>query len=162
MFQRTLVLGLIALPWVASAQTLTPEQKRFHAIYKELVETNTSHSAGDNTLAARRMARHLKEAGFADAEIEILEPFPKKGNLVVRLKGDGSKKPLLLLAHLDGVEAQASDWKPDPFARQEGGGYFTARGAGDDKSMAAAFVSIVSQLRREKFRPKRDIILALT
>src|SRR5215212_2147322 len=85
------------IPALAQAQA---EQKRFHAIYKELVETNTSHSAGDNTLAARRMAKHLKDAGFADAELQIFEPFPKKGNLVVRFKGDGSKKPLLLLAHL--------------------------------------------------------------
>jgi acetylornithine deacetylase/succinyl-diaminopimelate desuccinylase-like protein len=159
---KTLPVCLVAIPLVASAQAPTPEHKRFHAIYKELVETNTSHSSGDNTLAARRMARHLKEAGFADSEIEILEPFPRKGNLVVRLKGDGSRKPLLLLAHLDVVEALRSDWKTDPFVLQETDGYFTARGAGDDKSMAAAFVSIMSQLRREKFRPKRDIILALT
>jgi acetylornithine deacetylase/succinyl-diaminopimelate desuccinylase-like protein len=146
----------------AQAQTLTPEQKRFHAIYKELVETNTSHSAGDNTLAARRMAKHLKDAGFADAELQIFEPFPKKGNLVARFKGDGSKKPLLLLAHLDVVEALRNDWKTDPFVLQESDGYFTARGSIDDKSMAAAFVSVLSQLKREGFRPKRDIILALT
>src|SRR3979490_2337350 len=72
----------------AQAQTSTPEQKRFHAIYKELVETSPSHSVGDNTLAARRMAKHLKDAGFADAELQIFEPFPKKGNLGGRLKGD--------------------------------------------------------------------------
>src|SRR5438552_13001719 len=89
----------------AQAQTRSAEQQRFHAIYKELVETNTSHSAGDNTLAARGMARHLREAGFAEAEVQVLEPFPKKGMLVARMKGDGSKKPLLLLAHLDVVEA---------------------------------------------------------
>src|SRR5260221_13871455 len=155
-------LAAAAIASGAQAQTLSAEQKRFHAIYKELVETNTSHSAGDNTLAARRMAKHLKDAGFTDAELVILEPFPKKGNLVVRLKGDGSKKPLLLLAHLDVVEALRADWKTDPFTLQETDGYFTARGAGDDKSMAAAFVSIMSQLKRERFRPKRDIILALT
>ena len=147
---------------VVQAQTLTPEQKRFHAIYKELVETNTTHSAGDTTLAARRMAKHLRDAGFADAELQIFEPFPKKGNLVARFKGDGSKKPLLLLAHLDVVEALRNDWKTDPFVLQESDGYFTARGSIDDKAMAAAFVSVVSQLKREGFKPKRDIILALT
>jgi len=144
------------------AQPLGPEQKRLHAIYKELIETNTTHSAGDTTLAAQRMARHLRDAGFADAELLVLEPFPKKGNLVARLKGDGSKRPLLLLAHLDVVEALRADWQTDPFLLQETNGYFTARGAGDDKAMAASFVSILAELRREGFRPKRDLILALT
>src|SRR4051812_18196882 len=156
------LFALLLVAFCSSATAQTTEQKRFHAIYKELVETNTTHSSGDNTPAARRMAKHLKDAGFADAELQIFEPFPKKGNLVVRMKGDGSRKPLLLLAHLDVVEALRSDWKSDPFVLQETGGYFTARGSIDDKSMAAAFVSILSQLKREGFKPKRDIILALT
>src|SRR5712664_1618234 len=155
-----LVIGGIA--FCSQAQPLGPEQKRFHGIYKELVETNTSHSVGDNTLAAQRMAKHLKDAGFADADTLVLEPFPKKGMLIARFRGDGSKKPLLLLAHLDVVEALRSDWKTDPFVLQESDGYFTARGSIDDKAMAAAFVSILSQLRREGYRPKRDIVLALT
>ncbi|HEY6823199.1 MAG TPA: M20/M25/M40 family metallo-hydrolase, partial [Steroidobacteraceae bacterium] len=126
------------------------------------VETNTTHSAGSTTLAAQRMAKRLQEAGFAESETIILEPFPKKGNLVVRMRGDGSKRPLLLLAHLDVVEAMRSDWKTDPFVLQETGGYYTARGSIDDKAMASSFVSILGQLKREGFRPKRDIILALT
>ena len=154
--------ALLALLLSSLAYPQTAEQKRFHAIYKELVETNTTHSSGDCTLAARRMAKHLKDAGFADADLQIFEPFPKKGNLVARMKGDGSKKPLLLLAHLDVVEALRSDWKTDPFTLREEDGYFTARGSIDDKSMAAAFVSIMAQLKREGFKPKRDIILALT
>ena len=157
-----LLVVLLATVFSSSAVSQSAEQKRFHAIYKELVETNTTHSSGDNTLAARRVAKHLKDAGFADADLQIFEPFPKKGNLVVRLKGDGSKKPLLLLAHLDVVEALRSDWKTDPFSLREDEGFFTARGSIDDKSMAAAFVSIFAQLKREGFRPKRDIILALT
>src|SRR6266849_823399 len=155
-----LVIGGIAFS--AQAQALGPEQKRFHGIYKELVETNTSHSAGDNTLAAQRMAKHLKDAGFTGAEAQVLEPFPKKGKLIARFRGDGSRKPLLLLAHLDVVEALREDWKTDPFVLQESDGYFTARGSIDDKAMAAAFVSVLSQLKREGFKPKRDIILALT
>jgi acetylornithine deacetylase/succinyl-diaminopimelate desuccinylase-like protein len=146
----------------ARAQSLPPEQALFREIYKELVETNTSHSAGDNTLAARRMAKRLTDAGFDAADIRIFEPFPRKGNLVLRVKGDGSKKPLLLLAHIDVVEAKREDWKTDPFVLQETGGYYTARGSIDDKAMASAFVSVLGQLRREGFRPKRDIILALT
>ena len=86
--------------------SLTPQQQRFHDIYKELVEINTTHSAGDNTVAARAMEKRLIEAGFAPGDIQIFEPFPKKGNLVLRFKGDGSKKPLLLLAHIDVVEAR--------------------------------------------------------
>ena len=136
---RTLLIAALALAAAPAlrAQPLDAEQKRFHAIYKELVETNTSHSAGDNTLAARRMAKHLQDAGFPASDIEILEPFPKKGNLVLRMKGDGSKKPLLLLAHLDVVEAKREDWKNDPFVLKEDDGYFTARGSIDDKAMAA-------------------------
>jgi acetylornithine deacetylase/succinyl-diaminopimelate desuccinylase-like protein len=145
----------------AFAQTAA-ENQRFHDIYKELVETNTTNSVGDNTLAARRMAKHLQDAGFAASDFEILEPQPRKGNLVLRMKGDGSKRPLLLLAHLDVVEAKREDWKTDPFELREDGGYFTARGSIDDKSMAAAFVSILAQLKREGYKPKRDLILALT
>src|SRR3981081_2457360 len=148
-FIIAIVAGTASL--AVQSQTLSPEQKRFHAIYKELVETNTSHSAGDNTLAARRMAKHLKDAGFADAELQIFEPFPKKGNLVARFKGDGSKKPLLLVGHLDVVEALRSDWKTDPFVLQEADGYFTARGSIEDKSMASARASVSPALQREGF-----------
>jgi acetylornithine deacetylase/succinyl-diaminopimelate desuccinylase-like protein len=158
---RCAVLAAALAATSALAQT-SAEDKRFHAIYKELVEINTTHSVGDNTLAARRMAKHLQDAGFTAAEFEVIEPFPKKGNLVARFKGDGSKRPLLLLSHLDVVEALRNDWKTDPFVLKEDDGYFTARGSGDQKAMASIFVSIMSQLKREGFRPKRDIIMALT
>jgi len=160
--KRIAFVVALLFPVGVCAQARTEEQTRFHAIYKELVETNTSHSAGDSTLAARRMARYLKDAGFADAEVQVLEPFPKKGLLIARMKGDGSRKPLLLLAHLDVVEALRSDWKTDPFVLQESDGYFTARGSIDDKAMAAAFVSVLAQLKREGFKPQRDLIVALT
>ena len=145
-----------------TAPALTAEQQRFHAIYKELVEINTTDSVGNNTEAARAMQKHLLAAGFQADEMQLFEPFPRKGNLVVRFKGDGSKKPILLLAHIDVVEARREDWKTDPFKLKEDDGYFTARGSSDDKAMAASFVSILSQLRREGFKPSRDIILALT
>ena len=157
-------LGLVGLlaPLAACAQVLTPEQQRFHQIYKELVEIDTTDSNGDNTAAARAMQRHLEAAGFAADDLQVFEPFPRKGNLVARYRGSGARKPLLLLAHLDVVEAKREDWKTDPFRLKEDDGYFTARGASDDKSMAAAFVSIFSQLKREGFQPSRDIVLALT
>ena len=81
----------------AHALDAAAEKSLFHDIYKELVETNTSHSAGDTTLAARRMEKRLRDAGFSDAEVQVVEPFPKKGNLVLRLKGSGERKPMLLL-----------------------------------------------------------------
>jgi acetylornithine deacetylase/succinyl-diaminopimelate desuccinylase-like protein len=141
---------------------LTAEQQRFHDIYKELVEINTTNSTGDNTEAAKAMQKHLLAAGFKAEDIQLFEPYPRKGNLVVRYRGTGSKKPLLLLAHIDVVEAKREDWKTDPFKLKEDDGYFTARGSSDDKAMAASFVSILSQFKRENFTPERDIILALT
>ncbi|MEJ8815999.1 M20/M25/M40 family metallo-hydrolase [Variovorax ureilyticus] len=151
-----------AQPAPAPMPPLTPEQQRFHDIYKELVEINTTHLSGNNTEAAQAMRKHLLDAGFKADEIQLFEPYPNKGNLVVRYKGTGAKKPLLLLAHIDVVEARRSDWKTDPFKLKEDDGYFTARGSSDDKAMAASFVSILSQLKREGFKPNRDIVLALT
>ena len=142
--------------------SLTPEQQRFHDIYKELVEINTTHSVGDSARAARAMEKRLVDAGFAASDIQVFEPFPRKGNLVLRFKGSGVKQPILLLAHIDVVEARREDWKTDPFQLQETNGYFTARGSIDDKAMASAFVSVLGQLKQEGFKPSRDIILALT
>jgi acetylornithine deacetylase/succinyl-diaminopimelate desuccinylase-like protein len=152
----------LSLSSVVQATDPAIERVLFHDIYKKLVETNTSHSAGDNTLAARRMEKRLRDAGFTEAEVQVVEPFPKKGNLILRFKGDGTRRPILLLAHIDVVEAKREEWNTDPFTLVETDGYFTARGAADDKAMASAFVSILSQLKREGFKPHRDIILALT
>lgn len=147
---------------IAQAPATTPEQQRFHAIYKELVEINTTHSAGSTTQAAEAMRAVLLKAGFAEDEVQIIEPFPRKGNLVLRWKGTGAKQPMLLMGHIDVVEAKREDWKTDPFKLQETDGYFTARGAIDDKAMASAFISVLAQLRQEGFKPTRDIIMALT
>ena len=162
--RRTLLAVSLTLPLggFALAADSAAEQKLFREIYQELVEINTSHSAGDNTKAANAMAKRLRDAGFAAGDLQLFEPFPRKGNLVLRYKGSGEKKPMLLVAHLDVVEAKREDWTTDPFKLQEEGGYFTARGSIDDKSMASSFVSILGQLKREGYVPKRDIILALT
>lgn len=156
------ICALFAAGAQAQAGASTPEQKRFHAIYKELVEINTTNSVGNNTEAAQALRKRLLEDGIPVADIQIFEPYPKKGNLVVRYKGSGQGKPLLLMGHLDVVEARREDWKSDPFKLKEDDGYFTARGASDDKPMAAAFVSILGQLKREGFVPSRDIVLTLT
>nr|WP_315252111.1 M20/M25/M40 family metallo-hydrolase [uncultured Duganella sp.] len=157
------VAGL-AMAGAAQAAELTPVQKQMRAIYQELVETNTTNSVGSCTVAAQKMAKRLKAGGFKDSELQIIIPpgGPKKGNLVARLKGDGSKKPLLLLAHIDVVEAKREDWERDPFKLVEENGMFYARGASDDKAMASAFVNNMLLYKKEKLPLKRDIIMALT
>jgi acetylornithine deacetylase/succinyl-diaminopimelate desuccinylase-like protein len=155
-------LPLFAFIPLANAQT--SDQALFRSIYKELVEINTTDSAGDTTRAARAMAARLKTGGFKDADIHIVVPpgAPKKGNLVARLKGGGARKPILLLAHLDVVEAKRGDWTRDPFRLVEENGTFYARGAIDDKAMASVFVANMIRMKREGFRPDRDLVLALT
>ncbi len=157
-------LALLALlsHTAATAQALDAETQRFREVYQELVEINSSHSGGGTTRAAQAMQRRLLGAGFAPADALVLEPFPQKGNLVARFKGTEQKKPLLLLAHIDVVEAKREDWKTDPFKLEEKDGYFIARGAIDDKAMAASYISVLMQLKREGFAPQRDIIVALT
>jgi len=159
-------LALLVCGAAASAQPQAPEadRKLFREIYQELVEINTADSVGDNTQAAQAMAARLKSAGFTDTEMQIVVPpgAPKKGNLVARLKGTGAKKPLLLLAHIDVVEAKREDWERDPFKLVEEGGYFYARGSVDDKAMAAIFVANMIRYKKQGYRPDRDLILALT
>jgi len=136
---------------------------RAREIFKQLIEINTTDTPGGNvTRAAEAMAARLKAAGFADADVQVLGPDPRKGNLVARLRGTGAKRPLLLLAHLDVVEAKREDWSFDPFVFREQDGYFYGRGTSDDKSMAAHFVANLIRLKAEGFRPERDLILALT
>jgi acetylornithine deacetylase/succinyl-diaminopimelate desuccinylase-like protein len=119
---KHICLGLhaVCIAWFSGAplaQSLLPQDKLLREIYQELIEINTTESAGDCTLAATAMAAHLKTGGFGDAEMQIIIPpgGPKKGNLVARLKGSGAKKPLMLLAHIDVVEARREDWERDPF-----------------------------------------------
>jgi acetylornithine deacetylase/succinyl-diaminopimelate desuccinylase-like protein len=156
-----LALGT-ALPAV-QAQTSAADQ-RLRSIYQELVEINTTDSVGDCTAAAKAMGARLKTGGFRDDEMQIVVPpgAPKKGNLVARLKGTGAMKPLLLLAHVDAVEAKREDWERDPFKLVEEGGFFYARASSDDKAMAAIYVSNMIRFKQDQLRPARDLILALT
>jgi acetylornithine deacetylase/succinyl-diaminopimelate desuccinylase-like protein len=157
-------LALTGSMQLANSVELTPTQKQLREIYQELVETNTTNSTGSCTVAANKMAKRLKAAGYRDADMQIIVPpgGPTKGNLVARLKGDGSKKPLLLLAHVDVVEARREDWTRDPFKLIEEDGVFYARGSADDKSMAAVFVANMIRYKKEKLPLKRDVIMALT
>ena len=156
----TLVLGLSpahAAPW--------PGEQNFRDLYKELVETNTTLSAGDCTLAAQRMANRLKAAGFPDSDLTVFTApdHPKEGGLVAIYPGrDAKAKAILLLAHIDVVEAKREDWIRDPFKLVEEDGKFYARGASDDKAEAAIWVDTLIRYRTEKFRPKHTIKVALT
>ncbi|MGB8601367.1 MAG: M20/M25/M40 family metallo-hydrolase [Rhizomicrobium sp.] len=137
----------------------------FRSLYKELVETNTTLSSGSCTLAAERMAARLKAAGYSDADIHLFATpeHPKDGGVVAALKGsDPSAKAILLLAHLDVVEAKRSDWTRDPFTLIEEGGYFYGRGTSDDKAMAAIFTDLLIRYKREGYVPKHTIKMALT
>ncbi|MES2441968.1 MAG: M20/M25/M40 family metallo-hydrolase [Pseudomonadota bacterium] len=156
-------LGLLAaLP--ASAQ-VRPDQARFRELYKELVETNTTLSSGSCTLAAERMAARLKAAGFTDDQLTLfaVPEHPREGGLVAIYPGTSKKaKPILLLAHLDVVEAKRADWTRDPFTLVEENGYLYARGVADDKMMAAAFTDTLIRFREAGYKPKRTVKLALT
>ena len=134
------------------------------SVYKELINTNTTDSVGDTTRAAKAVAARLRAAGFPAGDVQVLVPpdAPKKGNLVARLRGKDEHKPLLLLGHLDVVEAKREDWERDPFKLVEENGTFYARGAADDKAMVSALVTNLILFKKEKFVPNRDLILALT
>jgi acetylornithine deacetylase/succinyl-diaminopimelate desuccinylase-like protein len=159
------VLTAISFAIVSSAQAAeprSPEQQAFLEIYRELVEINTTDSVGDTVRAAEAMAARLRAGGIPEQDIRVLSSGPRKGNLVARLRGSGARRPLLLLAHLDVVEAKREDWDFDPFKMQEVDGYFRGRGVIDDKAMAAIFVANMISYAREGLKPDRDIILALT
>lgn len=161
------LLLLTVMAPVARTQALAPHQQLAREIYRELVEINTTDTpAGDNTKAAEAMARRLRAAGFSEQDVQVLEPAPRKGNLIARLRGNGAggRKPILLLAHLDVVEAKKEDWSNDldPFVFTEREGYFYGRGTSDDKAMAAIWIANLIRMRQEGFVPDRDLIVALT
>src|SRR5258706_2338280 len=155
--------------WVALGASLalralaqpTPAQAHLREIYRELVEINTTDSAGSCTAAAEAMAARLKAGGLPAQDVQIIVPpgGPKKGNLVARYRGTGAKKPVMLLGHLDVVEAKREDWQRDPFKLVEENGYFYARGASDDKAMVAVFVANLIRYRRGGLPPERGLLL---
>jgi acetylornithine deacetylase/succinyl-diaminopimelate desuccinylase-like protein len=168
---RLIVAGVATLvvPAMLAAQAqqgtaLSPNQQLAHDIYKQLVEINTVDSVGSTTVAANAMAKRFLDAGFPATDIFQGGPKPEKGNLVVRYHGSGARKPIMLLAHLDVVQALKSDWSADldPFVLTERDGYYYGRGSGDDKAMASIFVANLLRFKKEGYVPDRDIILALT
>lgn len=162
---RLLIAAAVAsVPMTAQAQS-RPDQKAFFGLYKQLVETNTALSAGDCTKAASQIAVRMKAAGYAAKDVTLFTPpgHPKEGGLVAILPGsDAALKPMLLLAHLDVVEARRADWVRDPFTLVEEGGYYYGRGTFDDKAQAAIWSDTMIRLKRDGYRPRRTIKLALT
>ena len=163
---RGWLIGAMVTGLASPAMTQTrPDQVAFRGLYKELVETNTSLSVGSCTLAAERMAARLKAAGFKDADIRLFSvpEHPKDGGLVATLAGtDPKAKAILLLAHLDVVEAKREDWTRDPFVLVEEGGWFYGRGASDDKAHAAIFTDTLVRLKTAGAKLRRPVKLALT
>jgi acetylornithine deacetylase/succinyl-diaminopimelate desuccinylase-like protein len=158
---------LAAFMGVGAARATPDDQglARFRAIYKELVETNTTLSAGDCTLAAKRMGARLKTAGYPDEDLRVFVPegHPKEGGLLAVLHGaDPAAKAILMLAHVDVVEAKREDWTRDPFTLIEENGYFYGRGTSDMKAQAAIWVDNLIRYREEGYKPKRTIKMALT
>jgi len=166
----SVVVALAMGPAPATAQTMPPDEYMTLAreIFTELIEINTTDSErGDNTVAARALARRLLDAGFPEEDVHVLVPSdaPTKGNLVARYRGrDSGLEPVLLLAHIDVVEALPEDWSDDldPFAFLERDGFYYCRGVTDDKDEAAIYTANFIRMRREGFVPDRDIIVALT
>lgn len=158
-----ILLTLFALSAHAAVPPLDGATRKLTLdIYKQLIEINTTESSGNMTTATEAMAKRLIDAGFPSDDVKLLAPEPRHGNLVARLRGTGKEKPLLLLAHLDVVEAKREDWSTDPFTLVEKDGYYYARGSGDDKAMAAIWIATLIRLKQEHFVPDRDLIVALT
>jgi acetylornithine deacetylase/succinyl-diaminopimelate desuccinylase-like protein len=157
-----LALLLAAATGVRRDRPPSAEDALAREIFEELIEINTTDSIGDNTKAAEAMARRLRDAGFPEEDVRVLGPHPRKGNLVARLRGSGKREPILLLAHIDVVEALPSDWSFDPFTFLEKDGFFYGRGTSDDKAMAAIWIANLIRMKRESALPDRDLIVALT
>ena len=152
----------IAIACITPKVQAQPQPDQFaREIHKELVEIDTTTATGDTLAAAEAMAVRLKSGGFADADVQVLSPGPRKGNLVARLHGTGLRKPMLLVAHIDVVPAKKEDWTTDPFKLVEKDGYVYGRGVSDDKFMAAVWVANMIRFKQEGYVPDRDIILVL-
>jgi len=163
MLKRFLLMLLVVPALHASPPPLDARSKQLtYDIYKQLIEINTTDSVGNTTTAAEAMAARLRVAGFPASDVQVLAPNPRKGNLIARLRGSGTGKPILLLAHLDVVEAKREDWSVDPFVLTEKDGYYYGRGTGDDKAMAAIWIANLIRYKEEGWIPKRDLIVALT
>jgi acetylornithine deacetylase/succinyl-diaminopimelate desuccinylase-like protein len=156
------LVPFLLLPLTSPAQIDETTKQLSHDIFKQLIEINTTDSIGNVTTASVAMAQRFRDAGFPESDMQILGPNDRKKNLVLRYHGTGKHKPILLIGHLDVVEAHREDWTTDPFQFVEKDGYFYGRGTQDMKSDDAIFVADLIRLKKEGYQPDRDVILALT
>ena len=160
--RKLLLLSMLAGAALADNLPPEPERQLAREIYKQLIEIPSGFTTGATTPVAEAVAARLRAAGFPDSDIFLGGAIPRKFNLVVRYHGSGKRKPILLLAHTDVVEAKREDWTIDPFVLLEKDGYFYGRGTSDDKAQAAVWIANLIRYKREGFQPDRDIIVALT
>ncbi len=154
-----------AAPAAAKPAAKPADTTAFRALYKQLVETNTSFPGGSCTTAAEQLAARMEAAGFPASGLQLIVPpdHPKDGNLVAILPGrDPAAKAVLLLAHIDVVVAKREDWTRDPYTLVEEGGYFYGRGASDDKAQAAIWADTLIRYAQAGYKPRRTIKMALT
>src|SRR5271165_5518850 len=144
------------------AQNAEEANSEARAIFKELIEINTTDSIGNVTTAAEAMAKRLQDAGFAESDVMVAGPNERKKNMVARFHGTGKKKPILFIGHLDVVEARREDWTTDPFEFVEKDGFFYGRGTEDMKEGDALLVTTLIRMKQEGYKPDRDLIVALT
>jgi len=157
-----LVVTFLLLAVASQSQIDDATRKLSHDIFKQLIEINTTDSVGNVTTASEAMAQRFRDAGFPESDLHILGPNDRKKNLVVRLPGSGKHKPVLLLGHLDVVEARREDWTTDPFQFVEKDGYYYGRGTQDMKDGDTAMITALIRFKKEGYVPDRDVILALT
>jgi len=161
-----LLLGMFGHAlYLYSQQTVQPDaatRRLAHDIFQQLIEINTTDSVGSVTAAAEAMAQRFRDAGFPESDIHVFGPNDRKRNVVVKLHGSGKHKPVLLIGHLDVVEARREDWTTDPFQFIEKDGYFYGRGTSDMKDGDAIMSATLIRMKKEGYVPSRDIILAMT
>jgi acetylornithine deacetylase/succinyl-diaminopimelate desuccinylase-like protein len=156
-------LAMAALTGAAADDSLpAKDRERVHQLFRQLVEINTTHSVGSVTKAAEAMRQRLLDAGFPSADLLLAGPTESKQNLIARYRGSGKKRPVVILSHLDVVEAQPSEWTTDPFRLIEKDGYYYGRGTQDVKDNDAIAIETFIRLRSEGYQPDRDLILLLT
>src|SRR2546423_211403 len=161
LFSFLLLCSLFFLP-ASQAQIDDATRKLSYDVFKQLIEVNSTDSVGSVTAASEAMAQRFRDAGFPEADIQVLGPNDRKKNVVVRLHGSGKHKPVLLIGHLDVVEARREDWTTDPFQFVEKDGYYYGRGTQDMKDGDAIMSTTLIRFKKEGYVPDRDIILALT
>jgi acetylornithine deacetylase/succinyl-diaminopimelate desuccinylase-like protein len=154
--------GAVLAVLSAATQSNPEVNREARAIFQQLVEINTTDSVGNVTTAAEAMAKRFRDAGFPESDVIVAGPTDRKKNLVVRLRGTGRLRPVLFVGHLDVVEARREDWSTDPFQFIESDGFFYGRGTRDMKEGDAILVMSLLRLKRENFKPDRDLIVALT